>query len=209
MPRSASAAAVLVLACVAATVTAGAQTRSQARFGVGLGATAPRGNYHADSNGEGFNTGWQGLAFLEFRAPRRPLGLRVEVMFGENPGNDVLIADGTSFFGQPVDVKMRMVGANVDLTYNLRRSSRGGGAYLLGGIGSERVTFATKVGTVSVDSSETKFAWSVGGGLTFPIGGAAMFVELRYVDVATAFSVGKLPFVALTAGFRLGRRQGA
>jgi opacity protein-like surface antigen len=201
----------VALACLAAAApgAAAAQTRSQARLGVGLGATTPTGKYHADANGEGFNSGWEALAFVEFRAPRRPIGLRVEVLFGENPGNDQLNADGTAFFGQPVSAKMRMVGANVDLTYNLRRSARGGGAYLLGGIGSQRATFVTKVGAVSVDTSETKFAWNVGGGLTFPVGGAGMFVELRYIDVATAFSVGKLPFVALTAGFRLGRRQGA
>jgi opacity protein-like surface antigen len=206
MSRSASAAAVLVLACMTVTLTAAARGQSQARFGIGLGLTGPEGKYRADVNGDGFNTGWQGLGFLEFKAPGRPLGLRVDVVFGANPGNDQLNADVSAAAGQPATVKMRMLGGNVDVIYSFGRASRGGGGYLLGGIGSYRATLSTSSGGVTVDTSETRFAWNVGGGLSFPVGRAAMFVELRYIDVATAFSVGRLPFVALTAGFRSGRR---
>ena len=206
MSRSAIAAAVLAFVFVATTSTAAAQMRSRARFGAAVGATVPTGDFHADSSGEGFNTGWQGLVFIEFREPRRPLGLRVELTVGENPGNDKLIADGVALVGGPVSAKLRMVGANVDVTYHLRRSAHGGGAYLLGGIGSERVTFATTAGGISADSSETKFAWNAGAGMTFPFAGAGLFVELRYFDVAKVFRLTRLPFFALTGGFRFGRK---
>jgi outer membrane protein with beta-barrel domain len=201
MSRSASAAAVLALACVTVTATAAAQRQSLSRLGVGLGLTAPRGEFRADANGDGFTTGWQGIVFLELKVPRSPLGLRVDGTFGENPANDQLKANSA-----PATTKMRVFGGNVDLILRLGGSSRGGGGYVLGGVGSYRVTLSTSSGGVTVDKPESKFAWNAGAGLTYPFGGAAMFLELRYIDVATAFNVGRLPFVALTAGFRLGRR---
>jgi hypothetical protein len=207
MSRSASAAAVLVLACVAATVTAAAQGQPRARFGIGLGLTAPQGEFRKDDNGFGFTLGWQGMAILEFREPGRPVGLRVDVIFGENPANDQLNADVSAFAGQTVSAKFGTLGANVDLMYSLGPARRRGGAYLLGGIGTCRVTLSETSGGISANTSETKFAWNAGGGLTFPVGTAAMFVEARYVNVTTTFfASGKAPFVALTAGFRLGRR---
>jgi hypothetical protein len=80
--------------------------------------------------------------------------------------------------------------------------SDGGGT---GGVGSYRVTLATSSGGVTANQNQNKFAWNAGAGLLYPFGGAAMFAELRYTDVATAFNVGKLPFAALTVGVRLGR----
>jgi hypothetical protein len=206
MSRSTSAVAVLALACAAAPATTAAQQLPRARFGLGAGVTAPRGEYRDDGSGEGFNTGWQGMVFLEFRAPRKPLGLRVDLVLGENPANDSLNGDATTQSGQPTTVKMRMVGGNVDVMYSLLRSSRGGEGYVLGGVGSYRVSFSTDIGGVTVDVSENKFAWNAGGGWAFPVGRAAMLLELRYYNVATTFTTSKkLPFVALTAGFRFGR----
>jgi hypothetical protein len=195
---------------VAATVTAAAQERPRARFGIGLGLTAPQGEFRKDDIGDGFTLGWQGMATLEFREPGRPIALRVDVIFGENPANDQLNADVSAFAGQTVSAKFGTVGANVDLIYSLGQARRRGGAYLLGGIGSCRVTLSETSGGITANTSETKFAWNAGGGLTFPVGAAAMFLEARYVDVATTFFASRnAQFVALTAGIRLGRRQGA
>jgi opacity protein-like surface antigen len=208
MSRSTSAVAVLALACVAATATAAAQM-PRPRFGVGLGLTAPRGEYRVDASGEGFNAGWQGMGFMELMAPRGPVGLRVDAIFANNPGNSQLNADAT---GPTVDtwvkVNMRTFGANLDVIF--RRSSRGGGAYLLGGIGSYRVTRANTyggpVGGVTHGMSETRFAWNAGGGLTYPVGRPALFLEARYISVTNPFILsGKAPFVAIVAGVRFGR----
>jgi opacity protein-like surface antigen len=205
-----SAAAVLVLACVGATATTAAQERPRARFGIGLGLTAPQGEFRKDDLGDGFTLGWQGVALLEFREPGRPVGLRVDVVFGENPANDQLNADVSAFAGQTVTSKLGTLGAHVDVIYSLGPARRRGGAYLLCGIGTCRVTLSETSGGITGSTSETKFAWNAGGGLTLPVRAAAMFLEARYVNVTTnLFASGKASFVALTAGFRLGRRQGA
>jgi opacity protein-like surface antigen len=206
MSRSTSAVAVLALAWVAATTSAAAQQLPRARFGLGAGATTPRGEFHADALGEGFKTGWQGMFFLEFRAPEKPLGVRVDAVFGSNAANDQWNASSTAIAGQPVTDKMRILGGNVDVIYSVLRSAHGIGAYVLGGVGTYRLTLSstsTSAG-ITVDTSETKFAWNVGGGLTYPLRRAAMFLELRYCDAkSTFFASGKAPFVALTAGLRL------
>ena len=212
MSRSASAAAVLVLACVGATATTAAQERPRARFGIGLGLTAPLGDYRADASGEGFNAGWQGMGFMEFMRTGSHVGLRVDAMFGENPGNGQLNFDETGV-DTYVRVKMRMLGGNLDVVYRFLRSLRGGRGYLLGGIGSYRVTRAsTFFGAtngfrgVAEGMSETRFGWNAGGGLTYPVGGAPMFLEVRYFSITNPLlSSGKAPFVAIVAGVRFGR----
>jgi opacity protein-like surface antigen len=177
------------------------------RFGIGLGLTAPQGEFRTDDIGDGFTLGWQGMASLEFRRPGHPIGLRVDVIFGENPANDQLNADVSTFAGPAVSTKFGTLGANVDLIYSFGEARRRGGAYLLGGIGTCRVSLSETSGGITASSSETKFAWNAGGGLTFPVRAAAMFLEARYVNVTTKlFASGKAQFVALTAGFRLGRR---
>jgi Outer membrane protein beta-barrel domain len=206
MSRSSRAVAVFTVVAVFATTAVAAQTRARMRFGVGAGVSAPQGDFHADAIAEGFKTGWAGVAFVEFKAPERPMGLRVDLAFGGNAANDQLNADVSAFIGQPATSKARTVGANVDLVYYLGRARRGGGGYVLGGIGSYQVSLAVSSGGVTADTSETKFAWNAGGGLTFPVGRTAMFVEARYVNISSTFFLsGKAQLVAVTAGFRFGR----
>jgi len=205
MSRSASAIVVLTLACMAGSAPAAAQQLPRARFGAGLGVTAPQADYKADSLGDGFNQGWQGMFFVEFREPKRPLGLRVDVVFGENPANDQFNGDVTLLVGQPTTVKLRMLAGNVDATYSFGRSAGRVGGYVLGGVGSVRATLSTTSGGLTVDQSENKFAWNAGGGVTYPVRLGVLFLEVRYCNVATAFGVSKLPFVAATAGLRFGR----
>lgn len=195
MSRSASAAAILALACVAAITTAAAQQLPRARFGIGAGVTSPRQAYHADALGEGFKTGWQGLAFLEFRDPKRPIGVRVDVVIGENPANDQLNANaGTT-------VKMRWFGGDVDAIYSFGQVAKGIGVYVLGGGGSYRITYSTP----SADQSENRFGWNAGAGVTLPLSMGAVFVEARYFSVKNAFiSSGTSPFLAVVAGVRFG-----
>ncbi len=203
MSQSPSRAGAMALVCVVATATAAAQ-KPQARFGVGVGVTAPTGDYHADQFGDGFGIGWQGVAVVDYRVSERPMGFRANASYGENNANAKFRTDLTADIGQASDAKVKMLGGDVDLTYNFRRARSGAGGYLLGGIGLYRATLSVIVGNISADTTETKFAWNVGGGLNVPVARATMFVELRYCSVATAFGISKLAFFPVTAGLRLG-----
>ena len=46
---------------------------------------------------------------------------------------------------------------------------------------------------------------NAGAGLTFPLTPVTMFLEFRYYSIATTFEFARLPYVAVTAGVRLGR----
>jgi opacity protein-like surface antigen len=204
MSRSASIVTVLAFACMAATASAAAQQLPRARFGLGAGATTPRGEFHTSALG-GFNTGWQGMFFLEFRAPEKPLGVRVDAVFGSNAANDEWNAARTLEEGAPVTDKMRILGANVDVIYVVLRSAHGIGAYVVGGGGTYRLTLSSTFGGLTVDDSENKFGWNVGAGATYPFGGVTIFLEARYNSIATTFvSADQLPFVGLVAGVRFG-----
>lgn len=203
MSRSASVGAVLALACVAATATAAAQQLPSARIGIGAGVTSPRNAYHADELGEGFNTGWLGVVFLEFREPRRPIGVRVDVVIGENPANDAYNAAVSA------TAKTRLFGANVDLLYSFGRPTGGMRIYVLAGGGAFRNTLSAKSGGVAVeDLSENKWGWNAGAGITYPSGPGALFLEARYFSIPNTFiSSGQAPFIALVGGFRFGRSK--
>jgi glucose uptake protein GlcU len=131
-----------------------------------------------------------------------PIALRLDAIFGENPANVRLRND----IGSGYSLKMRTFGANADMVYKFRWSSRGGEGYLLGGIGYCTASLLLSFGESSGGAGDNKFAWNAGGGLIFPIARVAMFLELRYYNVATAFDFAKLPFVALTTGVRWGRK---
>ena len=92
----------------------------------------------------------------------------------------------------------------MDVVYHFRGSSEDAKGYLLGGIGVYNVKLAVTSGNTTADTSETKFAWNVGAGLTLPVGGAALFLEARYFDIAKAFDAAKVTFIPITAGVRFG-----
>jgi opacity protein-like surface antigen len=192
----------LVLASFVATAMAAAQGTS-VQFGVGASLTIPVGDFHADANGDGFKAGWQGIALFEVQPRGSPLGFRVDGTYGENNSNDQLNADLTAAVGAPTTAKIKLLGGNADVTYHFRRSSGGAAGYLVG-VGVYNVKLAVTSGGVTADSSETKFAWNVGLGLTYAVGGAALFFEARYVDVAKSFDAAKTPFIPITAGVRFG-----
>jgi opacity protein-like surface antigen len=181
----------LAVACFVGATPVAAQ-RARPHFGVGGGATFPSGDYHQDAVGEGFNTGWIGLGFLELKG-RGPLGWRLELSYGENPANDQLTT------GAAVDEGgMHLLCANLDLTLR----SPGARAYLLGGIGGCQATLWERTSGVKGDSSESKFAWNVGGGVSGGGKRAVPFLEVRYTHVATVFDAITLPFFMAIAGVR-------
>ncbi len=192
---------VLVSLCAASTA-AGQGARVQ--FGVGGSLTVPLGDFHADANGDGFKAGWQGLALLDVRPRKSPVGFRADFSYGENSSNDKLNADLTALVGAPTTAKIKLLGGTADVTYHFKASSGGLEGYLLGGAGVYKVKLAVTSGGVTADSSETKFTWNVGAGLSVAVGSAAVFFEARYVDVAKSFDASKTSFIPITAGVRFG-----
>ena len=202
MSRSTRVVAALVLVCLAATAAVAAQGRAQ--FGVGGSVTFPTGEFHADQNGDGFNAGWQGMLLVDLKPRSSPVGFRFDGTYGQNGGNDQLNADLTAFVGAPTTAKMKTLGGTANVTYTFHASTGGLGGYLLGGIGVYNVKLAITSGNTTADSSETKFAWDVGGGMTSRVGRAALFFEARYFQVAQAFGGFRMTFLPITAGVRLG-----
>jgi len=203
MSSAARAAFVSVLASLVALATAGAQgTRVQ--FGLGASLTVPTGNYHSDENGDGFNVGWQGTALVAFKLSRSPVGVRVDGVYGENGANDQLNSELSAAVGAPTTGKTKLLGGNVDVTYDFRPSSGGLQGYVLTGIGFCNVKFSAKSGNVTADTSRTKFAWNVGGGIAYRVGGiTSLFFELRYFEPGEFLSYKTTRF-PITGGIRLG-----
>lgn len=201
-PLKGSLVGALVLACTVGTVTAAAQNFAP-YFGVGFGATVPMGDFHADANGDGYNAGWHGLALVGFNLPKLPVGFRVEAAYNHNTANDKLKAAISALAGAPADSKTQLLGGNVDLTYQFGISSPAK-AYVLGGVGVENVRVAATSGSATYDTHETGFAWNVGAGLTYGIGGAAPFLDARFFKVAEGSSGVKMAFFWITAGIRFG-----
>ena len=197
MSTSARAARLIVLACFVASTTAVAQ-RARPRFGVGLGLTAPTGDFHADSFGDGFSLGWQGLVYVDLKSPGSSLAFRGEVSYGENGANDQLKADIAAGVGQSIGFKQKMSSATANVVFHAK-PARSGGPYALGGIGIYRPALSASAGGVSADSTTSKFGWTVGGGVNHTARKATTLLELRYCSVAEAFGF-KSTFFALRAG---------
>ncbi len=200
MSSSCRAGGVLVVASLVATATVAAQG-ARPNFGVAASLTVPTGDYHGNPSGDGFNRGWQGMAFVAFRPPRWPVGLRVDGTYGENSANDQLKTALTASLGPPSDEKTKLLGANADLTYELRSASRVK-PYVLGGIGIYHVTIAVASGGSTADNSDTRFAWNLGGGVNCGFGGFAQFLEARYVAVRAVPGFPETTFLALSVGIR-------
>ena len=203
-PLKGSLVGALVLGCTVGTATAAAQNFTP-YLGVGFGASIPTGDFHADVNGDGYNAGWHGLALVGFNLPKLPVGFRVEGAYNHNSANDRLKAAISALAGAPGDSKTELLGGNVDLTCQFAISSPAK-AYVLGGIGLENVKVSVTSGGATKDTRETRFAWNAGAGLTYGIGGAALFLEARYFEVPEASSGMKIAFFPITAGIRFGGR---
>jgi outer membrane protein with beta-barrel domain len=191
-----------IIAAVGTAVPAAAQG-IRPQFGVAAGVGIPTGAYHATASGDGFTTGWQGMALVTFDVPRWSFGLRADAVYGQNGANDQLKAGLTARLGQPSDEKTKLLGANVDLTYP-SRSSRRVKPYVLGGVGVYHVTITTTSGGSTTDNAETKLAWNLGGGLIYSLRTFAVLLEARLVDVAAVSGFPRTTFLPVTVGVRFG-----
>jgi opacity protein-like surface antigen len=194
----------LVVAALA-TPAASAAQRAALSYALGAGVTLPRGDFHADDRGDGYNRGWEGLGLVELTLPHTELGVRLDGTYGENSANDRLKAAVSSLAGSPADSKTKILGASFDLTYGLTPASRAR-IYVLAGGGIYNFRQLVTSSTATLDTSTTKFAWNAGAGLSYTLARAGLFVEVRYVDILAPFSGSDIKYVPIIAGVRFGGR---
>lgn len=190
------------VACLV-TATVLAAQGLEPRFGLGVARAIPVGAYHALANGQGFNAGWQAMGLVVVKPPSLPVAVRLDATYGANTANDQLRTALTTALGRPSDEQVKLLGANLDLIYP-RASSARLQPYALGGIGLYHVTISVTAGDSTTNNSGTKLAWNLGGGLTYRLRSAALFLELRYVSAAAVSGFPKTAFLPFAIGIRFG-----
>lgn len=143
------------------------------------------------------------MGLVVVKPPRLPVSVRLDATYGTNSANDQLRTTLTTGIGRPSDEKVKLFGANLDLVYP-RASSARLKPYGLAGLGVYHVTITATAGDSTTTYSGTEVAWNLGGGLSYPLGGAALFLELRYVSVAAFSGFPRATVLPLTTGVRFG-----
>src|SRR5258707_2863664 len=78
---------------------------------------------HADPAGDGFTPGFSGLAVVDLKLPKTPIGIRLDVSTGHNSANDSLKSRLSAAVGAPTDAQIRITVAPANPTYNLQPAS--------------------------------------------------------------------------------------
>lgn len=170
--------ALMVGLCVAPTLRAQQiQPTEGTRFGLGLGATMPMGNY-GDVDKLGYNL----IGVLQLPLANSPVHLRIDGMYSQ-----------TSHDG--IDGSTDLLGGTVSALYHLGDRIASTRPYILGGLGFFNVD-------PGVGGSETKIAFSFGGGALFSLAGFNAFAEARYVSVQT--SGASVSFIPVSVGLMFG-----
>ncbi len=139
-------------------------------------------------------------------AAQAPVVIRLSGSYSANGANEQLKADLTNFVGQPTDAKYHLTGATLEAGYEFGSSFRR--VYLFGGGGPYRVRLSVTSGGATADTSRTKFAWTVGGGIVWDVSrtNTGIFLEARYIHVAATFGGPAETFMPLSGGLRFGGR---
>ena len=201
MRPSMRAVGVLSLTCTILATAARGQVHDP-QFGLGAGVYVPTGEFRADDEGYGFDVGWMLAAHIDIREAG-PLWIRLSASLGENGANDKMTDFVSTAAGRRVDIKTRLLSLMLDATYHLRSSKDGLTAYVLAGSGFSNVTFDLAVSGGTADTSEIKFAWNLGAGVSRRVGGSVYFLEARHVWIADVFGATNLSYLPVTLGARL------
>jgi hypothetical protein len=169
--------AIAVALCATVPLRAQLIARSEGfRFGLGLGATKPMGDY-----GKLDKMGINILGVFETPLGQSPVYLRVDGLYSTTAHNGV--SGNTS-----------ILGATASALYHFSAPQADARPYILGGLGI--YNFDAGAG------SETKIGYALGGGVTFTLGGLNAFAEARYVSIQTSGSSATL--VPVTIGLMFG-----
>ena len=173
---SLSAFAAAVALCAAMPLRAQLIQRTEGfRFGLGLGATLPMGDY-----GKGDKMGINILGVFETPLGQSPLYLRVDGIYSSTAHDGV--SGNTS-----------ILGGTASALYHFSAPQAQARPYVLGGLG---------IYNVDAGGSQTKIGYALGGGVTFSLASLGAFAEARYVSVKTSGST--ITFVPLTVGLMFG-----
>jgi hypothetical protein len=176
---SLSALAVAVALCAAMPLRAQLYPASEGfRFGLGVGATQPLGEY-GDFDKMGINL----LGIFETPLAGSPLYLRIDGIYSTTAH------EGTGATGNTA-----ILGGNASALYHFSAPNAQARPYALGGLGIYNVDDGV--------DTETKIGIGVGGGVTFGLGGLNAFAEARYVSIQTSGSSTTL--LPLTVGLLFG-----
>ena len=174
-----------LLVTVASVASVAAVSAQSARFGLGGGLLSPLGDYKNLDK-----TGWHGLVRVDFSIPMSPLGIRVDGLYGQTSHKAPFEGDGNS----------RGIGGLASLVWNIPVPAPMVKPYVLAGGGF--FNLKTTIPSLSVDTSESKFAYGLGAGVKIGAGPINVFAEGRYVSVQT--SGGATKFIPLTVGVLFG-----
>ncbi len=158
---------------------AGAGKLSAQRIMVGGGLLMPMGDYKTADK-----MGFIGQAGIGF--PAGPIGIRIEADYGQTSHK------------APADGNTKIIGGMGAAVYHFKTPASVT-PYVLGGVGMYNV----KVDVTGVGSaSETKFAFGVGAGLEMKMTSMSLYLEAKYMNIATSGSA--TTFIPITVGLRFG-----
>jgi Outer membrane protein beta-barrel domain len=169
-------------------------------FGGSIGANVPNGDFS-----DGAKTGLVANGFVGIGTGR--VGLRGELFWSRSDldnavirkvGNAVLPSDGIG----NVSGNVNLVGASANLVFALSQSIVK--PYVIGGVGVYRRRVAQDIGGTidefrSLRDTQTDVGYNGGVGISIGGVGPSLFLEARYVSVAT--SPDKTKFVPVVIGF--------
>jgi opacity protein-like surface antigen len=171
--------------------------------GVQLGGVLP-----SSELGNLYGTGLRAGATLTAIVPTKPYGVRLALTYDRLSGGTVAVP------GQPV--RQVEAGSMVSVTVAglyTERAARSALLYATGGLGVHRLDAADTAPRgddeptddpdepVASAGAETKFGATIGGGLTFRIGGLPSYLEVQVVKLFGADAI----LVPLVVGIQLGR----
>lgn len=190
----------VALAALAATTSPLAAQKAGLGLGASIGANVPNGEF-----GNGAKTGLVASGFVGVGTGR--IGLRGELFWSRSDldnafirkvGNAVLPSDGIG----TVTGNVNLVGATANLVLPLTQSMVK--PYVIGGVGVYRRRVAQDIGGTldefkSLRDTQTDVGYNGGVGLSIGGAGPSLFIEARYVSVAT--SPDRTKFVPVVLGF--------
>jgi len=163
------------------------------------------------------NNGWNVGAGVQWRLPPSPVSLRLDFEYSRNNATSQLLSEGAAAEQTRINHGWsELFSMDLDAIFNIPLS-RSINAYVMAGGGGaiRRINLTQTVGTggphcndwagfcdaggypgdVLVDGRNTgRYAWNAGVGLNFSLGGgAALFVEARYIEVETPVPTGFVP----------------
>ena len=171
-------------ALVVASILGASVARGQGfgpQLGLAGGVSVPVGAYRGEPStyGRGFDTGWQGMAFVALRVPAWPLGFRLDGTYGVNSANTTLNDSNDQYSTE----RSKPLGADLDLLWFLPPFHVA--PYVIAGVGVYHTTISITGGRFGpADTSQTTVAWNVGVGVLYNIRALHLFLEARYVSVA-------------------------